>query len=520
MQKRSLWTVNAAATAAAALLAMRLGARAERSVESQQRVIPVTWNDSAVRTAQLPLANPAFSPEPVLADFYYRMPVRPVYASYPIYAPGREPPGYLDSLRTLQPRVVFDSSTIRTDDDWMRAGRLVFEAPIAFDGEALEVVRVDLVRDSAWYQGAGVPVTKDGIMPFARYVIRKQGVVEVGSLSCAMCHTRVMPDGSLLQGAQGNFPFDRALAVRLRANVKARGNAAAALEEERTVQRALFRSPWLPNDPAMRSDSMSLDEMLAALEAIPPGVNARHGTGLWSPAQIPDLIGVRERRYLDRTGLVRHRDIGDLMRYAALNQDADMLSRYGEQFRPLVEIVGRLPEPTQLSRYSDAQLYALARFLYSLEPPSNPNTADARARDGERIFEREKCGECHTPPLYTNNKLTPARGFRPPAQHLSQFDIMSRTAATDPGLATLTRRGTGYYKVPSLRGLWYRSPLEHNGSVATLEDWFDPRRTEPGYVPSGFKPHDVKTRAVPGHRFGLALSAADRAALIAFLRTL
>jgi hypothetical protein len=39
-----------------------------------------------------------------------------------------------------------------------------------------------------------------------------------------------------------------------------------------------------------------------------------------------------------------------------------------------------------------------------------------------------------------------------------------------------TRRGTGYYKVPSLRGVWYRGPFEHNGSVATLEDWFDPSR--------------------------------------------
>jgi len=37
----------------------------------------------------------------------------------------------------------------------------------------------------------------------------------------------------------------------------------------------------------------------------------------------------------------------------------------------------------------------------------------------------------------------------------------------------LTRKGTGYYKVPSLRGLWYRGPYEHDGSVATLEDWFD-----------------------------------------------
>lgn len=486
---------------------------------AQERTIPRTWDEQAIRTVQLPLANAAYTPVPITADFYYRMPVRPVYESYPIYAPGREPPGYLDSLRSLPPRVVFDAATLRTDADWIRAGALVFEAPIAFDGDPMEVVRLDLVRDSLWYKRAGIPVTKDGIMPFARYVIRKQGVVEVGSLACAMCHTRVMPDGTVLKGAQGNFPFDRALAHRLRANVALTGNEAAALEAERVINRALFRSPWIPNDPAARTDSMSLDQLIATFEAIPPGVNARNGTGLWSPAQIPDLIGVRQRRYLDRTGLVRHRDVGDLMRYAALNQDADMLSSYGG-FRPLQEIIGQMPQPEMLSRYSDEQLYALGRFIYSLEPPANPNAVDSLARSGEQVFTREKCGECHTPPLYTSNKLTPARGFRPPAEHLKEFDVINRSAGTDPSLATMTRRGTGYYKIPSLRGLWYRSPLEHNGSVATLEDWFDPRRVRPDYEPTGFKGAGVTARAVPGHRFGLTLSDADRRALIAFLKTL
>ena len=83
-----------------------------------------------------------------------------------------------------------------------------------------------------------------------------------------------------------------------------------------------------------------------------------------------------------------------------------------------------------------------------------------------------------------------------------------------------TRRGTGYYKVPSLKGVWYRGPFEHSGSVATLEDWFDPRRLRDDYVPTGFKGHGVKTRAVKGHEFGLKLSPADKAALIAFLKTL
>jgi hypothetical protein len=68
-----------------------------------------------------------------------------------------------------------------------------------------------------------------------------------------------------------------------------------------------------------------------------------------------------------------------------------------------------------------------------------------------------------------------------------------------------------YYKVPSLRGVWYRGPFEHNSSVATLEDWFDPRRLRPEYEPTGWKgPPGTKTHAVPGHRFGLNLPPDDR----------
>jgi hypothetical protein len=74
--------------------------------------------------------------------------------------------------------------------------------------------------------------------------------------------------------------------------------------------------------------------------------------------------------------------------------------------------------------------------------------------------------------------------------------------------------------VPSLKGVWYRSPFEHNGSVATLEDWFDPNRLKDDYVPTGFKGFGVKTRAVRGHEFGLKLPAEEKQALIAFLKTL
>jgi hypothetical protein len=83
-----------------------------------------------------------------------------------------------------------------------------------------------------------------------------------------------------------------------------------------------------------------------------------------------------------------------------------------------------------------------------------------------------------------------------------------------------TRRGTGYYKVPSLKGVWYRGPLQHSGAVATLEDWFDSDRLRADYVPTGFRGLDGAPRPVAGHPFALSLSEEDREALIAFLRTL
>ena len=250
-----------------------------------------------------------------------------------------------------------------------------------------------------------------------------------------------------------------------------------------------------------------------------PGVSARQGTSPRYPAQIPDLIGVKDRRYLDHTGLVRHRSIGDLMRYAAINQDTQLLARYGD-FIPAGRDFRTLPDPSTRSRYSDEQLYALALYIYSLQPPPNPNRFDSLAQRGQIVFNRAGCAMCHTPPLYTNNKLTPVDGFTVPAVHRSEYGIVPASVGTDPGSALRTRRGTGYYKVPSLKGAWYRGPFEHNGSVATLEDWFDPRRLGDDYVPTGFRGYGVTTRAVKGHRFGLDLSADDRRALIAFLKTL
>lgn len=490
-------------------------------------VVPHMWDDQAMATVEVPLANPIGSPKHVPANYYYRIPVRPIYKSYPIYAPGHEPPGYMDWLKQQEPEVIWGvdpktginhTPSFKTEADWIKAGEIVFEAPITYSGLG-EVVPLEVVRDPAWWAKVGVRSARDGTLPGYSYVIRKKGQVEVGDLSCASCHTRVMPDGSVIKGAQGNFPFDRAIAYAIR------GAPLQALQEVRLGQYALYGVPWLQPDPQAQIFRMTAEQMAVAHDSIPPGVVARHRTSLFFPVQVPDLIGVKDRHYLDRTGLQQHRGIADLMRYAALNQGGDDLASYDGFIPDGIPDFKRLPGPCEAglvtrSRYSDEQLYALALYIYSLKPPPNPTKFDALAARGKIVFEREGCPMCHTPPLYTSNKLTLAEGFTPPHGAEKKYDILPISVGTDPNLTLKTRRGTGYYKVPSLKGVWYRSMFGHSGWCATLEDWFNPARLRDDYVPTGFKPYGAKTYAVKGHPFGLDLNAQDRKALIAFLRTL
>ena len=170
-------------------------------------------------------------------------------------------------------------------------------------------------------------MTGDGVMPFSRYIVRKRGRVEVGSGSCVMCHARVMPDGTLLKGAQGNFPADRIVGYNLRQQAAAAKDPAALLEGIRAGQRTFFSMPWLTPDPIARVASMSIEDIASVYETVPTGASTRVNLSLFTPAQIPDLIGLRERRFLDHTGLVRQRSIGDVMRYVAIVQ--------GERIRSL-----------------------------------------------------------------------------------------------------------------------------------------------------------------------------------------
>jgi serine/threonine protein kinase len=479
------------------------------------------WNDAAMQTLELPLANADATPRHVPADYYYRFPEWEIYQTYPVYHPEHEPPNYFGELASTEPVILWGATQrpeLGTEEEWRAAGELVFDWPIAFgSGRMLPSTETSLiVRDAKWYRDHDVPVTSEGINPFYRYVIRERGKVEVGVLSCAMCHTRILPDGKFVKGAQGNLPFSRIYGSQMR-------EAGAIPNAVRGLERNLFGAPWLVPDPQQQLWTTPLAELSEAHSTIPPGVLARHRSSPVSPVVVPDLFGLKNRRYLDRTGLQRHRGIEDLMRYAALNQGMDNLSRFGN-FVPAGSDFKDLPEPESylFRRYSDKQLLALARYAYSLETPTNPHKFDEPAQRGQQVFRAQGCARCHDPEKdYGNDLLVAAPGFEVPDDHPDKERIIRTQVNTDPILTMATRRGTGLYKIPSLRGAWLRGPFEHNGSVATLEDWFNPRRLDDDYVPTGWKgPPGTTTRAVKGHPFGLNLSDEDRSALIAFLRSL
>jgi hypothetical protein len=90
------------------------------------------WVESELEQLDVPVSVPTYSQKVISPDYYYRIPVAPIYKSYPVYAPGRAPAGYLEKLKRLGPQLAFDPVRLKTKEDWIRAGEIVFDAPTTY----------------------------------------------------------------------------------------------------------------------------------------------------------------------------------------------------------------------------------------------------------------------------------------------------------------------------------------------------------------------------------------------------
>lgn len=482
--------------------------------------IPPVWDDKALADWATPLAGLKARPTHLSAKDYYALAIDNL-RTFPVYAPGREPAGYWEKLQQLGPQPLIDPAQLKSESDWITAGQRVFDELDFIHLRTLDPKYIQEVRGATQAPSRVLP---DGTLFGLRWVPTREGIA-LSSSNCSFCHTLYLPDSTRVPGA----PF-RTIAprppetfkvwpiisrVQLDKGVLVGSPPFFMLSEP--IGDRLYRAygvPWLKNDPhnKLKSATQQDYEQLDLASRTSGGLPRWNGSILF-PAKVPDLIGIKDRKYFDHTATHLHRDIGDLMRYAALVSFAE-----SADFGP--HKMANAPTQRATARLPDEALYSLALYLYSLTPPPNPNPKDAAANAGELLFRREGCVNCHVPPLYTNNKLTLARGFAAPKSIPKDLQVLKLSVNTDPALALQTRKGTGYYKVPSLKGLWYRGRYLHDGAAATLEEMFNPDRLLPTHVPAGFSPLGRKTRAIQGHEFGLKLSPEARAQLIAFLKTL
>ena len=477
-------------------------------------VVPKLWDEAQLATWATPIAGLGM-PGHYSEAAYYAAPVDNL-RTYPVYHPRFEPAGYRERLIAQGPQPIIDPTHLVTRADWIAAGARVFDELDTAVMRTADPAALAYIRDAAAIDAnrdaSHDVMTKDGVLLDYRWIVDRDGTLKLTISSCSGCHSRLMPDGTVLRGAPSNFDFaDSPASAALLANLYPD-------KPKRESFYQMYGVPWLADDAhaaiAAKPDE-EFDRIVSQDSGAPAGTTfARfNGSPLYT-TRMADLIGIEDRRYLDTTGSHLNRGPADIARYGILVEFADN-GRFGAH--------AMVPETVQrlAIRPPDEAMYALALYIYSLEPPPSPFPFDDLARRGKSVFDDLDCASCHPAPSYTNNELVPVPGFTPPNDEATRrLHISKQRVDTDPGLALRTRKGTGYYRVPSLRGLWYRGLYEHSGSLASLEDWFDPRRLRSDYVPTGWRGPGVKTRAIPGHEFGLDLAADDKRALIAFLKTL
>ncbi len=465
---------------------------------------------------RLPLAATGQPPRMISGDRYYALSEYNL-KTYPVYAPGREPEGYIEWLKRQDPAPLVDVGSLRTRKDWLAAGREVFygrELP-RFSGSE---DNYQLVRDPRVVAAYGLQIGKEGVLLGLRYVVRQKGKIELGTDTCAMCHTQALEDGTVIEGPPNvHTPFGPLMGDLTRRYARI---SPAFLKERRIDHmREDYRAPFLNPDPGEWILHLPADQIADLYERVPLGVYARTNTSLEWPVKIANLIGVGDMKFFDRTGTARNRDISDLMKYSGSIADvSDALTEYAPGPENQLNLA-HMGLGAGIRRTPDAMLYALALYVQSLKPPENPNGETPLTRRGRRIFDQQGCSGCHTPPLYTNNRLTLARGFRPSAKIMQETGAMDVSVGTDPNLALKTRKGTGFYRVPSLRMVWLERAFLHDGSVGSLEELFSDARLRPDFHSSNW-PAATPPHAVEGHPFGLSLKPSDREALVAFLKTL
>ncbi len=324
---------------------------------------------------------------------------------------------------------LWDGQRPTTLAQWQALGRRVFfEYPLR-----PEVFAEHALANPEVARAVGLRTAPDGSVPGTVAFIDIDGRARVG-ITCALCHTAIEDDQLIVGRARRDFDYG---GMRLAYHRDTGAPIDARLAERMAA--------WGPGRADITEDD---DE---------------------DPVAIVDLWRIASLATLTQAATLHHADLGEDAPLAlAIRQETQILHANRERTRP----------PRALA-------WALAMFIYSLEPPPRPPSTDPAVARGDAIFRRD-CTACHDGPTG------------------SGAPIPAESIGTDPALANGTSRGTGVYRPAPLLRVAEAAPYFHHGVVASLEQLFDP----------------VRLTTIPGHTPGTDLAPAERADLIAYLRTL
>ncbi len=189
----------------------------------------------------------------------------------------------------------------------------------------------------------------------------------------------------------------------------------------------------------------------------------------------------------------------------------------------------------------------LEAYLSDLPPPKYPFPVDAAlAAQGKQIY-TQACASCHEPGQAHTSRLIPIADIGTDRNRMDTWNQAAADQANEKvksiGITRPNMVKQQGYQSPPLDGLWMRAPYLHNGSVPTLRALLEPEASRPTAFYRGYDVYDpgdvgfnttdaaakqegwledttVRGNGNQGHTYGTDLPAADKNALLEFLKTL
>jgi hypothetical protein len=347
------------------------------------------------------------------------------------------------------------------------------------------------------------------------------GTVEARAFTCAACHFAQAADGTYVVGL-GNHQLDYGMTLlnMMIVPMVASGIESADKYDAEVIAKIQPELDWIAANgkaPAILADMITVGQGMAGSPS-PLGEVLAETPRLWTLWQ-PGVLDFftspfPEDEYHIPIRIPSLWEIPTPEEVGQLHLPHAMLSAAGGGDSMWSFIQGFITTSRGETRWSDDDVRPIVEYIYSLQHPQNPQSADTgQVSDGRRVFENAGCGGCHNGKSFGGSRIFGFEeiGTDATLKHFSDPDL-DGVLCCDLELLGDSELTHGL-KAPHLSGIWAHRVFLHNGSVTSLEEllcYDGPRPAASG----------EQGMSNGGHEFGCDLPAADKDALLAFLRSI